>query len=70
MADAIISVISDQEMYDSFRTNAFERVRHAFQLPDAMRSYRELYDEVRARDSRKRSASVADGELLIARRAS
>jgi hypothetical protein len=69
MADAIISVISDQEMYDSFRTNAFERVRHAFQLPDAMRSYRELYDEVRARDTRAGSAGVADDDLL-ARRAS
>jgi polysaccharide biosynthesis protein PelF len=60
MADAIMSVTSNQEMYGTFRTNAFERVRHAFQLPDAMRSYRQIYDEVIARDRRKARSSRVD----------
>ena len=46
MADAILSVVGDQDLYTAFRTNAVERVRHAFQLPDAMRSYERIYAEL------------------------
>ena len=49
MADAILTVVSDNDMYRTFRVNSYERVRHAFQLPDAMRSYGQLYAELRSR---------------------
>lgn len=49
MADAILTVVNDTEMYQTFRSNAYERVRHAFQLPDAMQSYGQLYAELRSR---------------------
>jgi len=46
MADAIIRVARDKRMYRMFRENAFARVKHAFQLSDAMRAYAELYGEL------------------------
>ncbi len=46
MADAILDVVNDTSMYRMFRANAFERVRHAFQLPEAMRRYGDLYSEL------------------------
>ncbi len=49
MADAILTVVTDTDMYRTFRANSYERVHHAFQLPDAMRSYGQLYDELRSR---------------------
>jgi glycosyltransferase involved in cell wall biosynthesis len=46
MADAILDVVHDTNLYRTFRANAFERVRHAFQLPQAMRCYGELYEQL------------------------
>ena len=43
MANGIRNVLSDASVYWMFRANAYERVRHAFQLPDAMRCYGDLY---------------------------
>jgi polysaccharide biosynthesis protein PelF len=46
MAEAILDMVSNADLYRTFRANASERVRHAFQLRDAMGHYGELYSEL------------------------
>jgi glycosyltransferase involved in cell wall biosynthesis len=46
MAEAILDIVSNPDLYRTFRANASERVRHAFQLGDAMGHYGQLYSEL------------------------
>jgi glycosyltransferase involved in cell wall biosynthesis len=46
MADSIQRAVENQVLYRAFRANSVERVRHAFQLHQAMDAYSALYDRL------------------------